>query len=164
MTLSRATNVAFFGGGRRSAHTTHPSASSFFRGEFSCATDSSRDGEFWIGNGLLFFVVLCTNKTHKKAQSAKKGPKKKTKKRTTTTGVGPRSECTHNNFIIMPRRTQKRHKVCFESGERTKKKKFVKKVENSTHTNFGRRTSLLLCFDVLDNAFPPLVDDDIFFN
>ena len=107
MTLSRATNVAFLGGGRRSAHTTHPSASSFFRGEFSCATDSSRDGEFWIGNGLLFFV-LCTHKTHKKAQSAKKGPKKRRpkKKRTTTTGVGPRSECsTHNTFIIiMPRR------------------------------------------------------------
>jgi len=38
MSLARrflARLVAFFGGGRRSAHTTHPSASSFFRGEFS---------------------------------------------------------------------------------------------------------------------------------
>ena len=109
-------------------------------------------------------------KRTKKRKCKKRTEEKKTKKRTTTTGVGPRSECTHNNFIIMPRRrtqTKKDTQKVFESfGERTKKKKRKKKVEN-THTNTGGRgrTSLLLCEDVLDNAFPPLVDDlDIFFN
>ena len=69
----------------------------------------------------------------------------------------------------MPRRrtqTKKDIQKVFESfGEERTKKKKKKKVEN-THTNTGRkRTSLLLCEDVLDNAFPPLVDDlDIFFN
>ncbi len=196
MTLSRATNVAFFlGGGVVVRHTPHtPPRLSFgenlvgvSKGSAStrwwwwwwwwwCATDSSRDGEFWFGNGLLFVVVfLCTNKTHKKAQVQKKDRRKEDqKKRTTTTGVGPRSECsTHNTFKLLcqRRRTQTKKDIqkekVFESfGEERTKKKKKKKVEN-THTNTGRkRTSLLLCEDVLDNAFPPLVDDllDIFFN
>ena len=68
----------------------------------------------------------------------------------------------------MPRRrtqTKKDIQKVFESfgEERTKKKK---KKKSREHNTGRKRTSLLLCEDVLDNAFPPLVDDllDIFFN
>ena len=57
MTLSRATNVAFFlGGGRRSAHTTHPSAS-FFRGEFSWRFKRERVDEVVVV--VVVVVAVC---------------------------------------------------------------------------------------------------------
>ena len=56
MTLSRATNVAFFLGGGSSFGTHHTPSASFFRGEFSWRFKRERVDEVVV---VVVVVVVC---------------------------------------------------------------------------------------------------------